>query len=45
MDYESERRTRTPRTSAFVYKQIARTRELDYSFEPDTRTMTIDEGH
>lgn len=45
VDYESPERTRTPRTSAFVYKQIVKTKELDLSYEPDTTTMSIDEGH
>ncbi|KPJ12244.1 Myrosinase 1 [Papilio machaon] len=45
VDYESAERTRTPRKSAFVYKQIVRTRELDMHYEPDTDVMTIDEGH
>ncbi|XP_045536187.1 lactase-phlorizin hydrolase [Papilio machaon] len=45
VDYESAERTRTPRKSAFVYKQILRTRELDMHYEPDTDVMTIDEGH
>ncbi|KPJ12248.1 Myrosinase 1 [Papilio machaon] len=45
VDYDSEERTRTPRKSAFVYKQILRTRELDMHYEPDTDVMTIDEGH
>ncbi|KAM3964801.1 myrosinase 1-like [Aphomia sociella] len=43
VDYENPKRTRTPRKSAFVYKQILRTRKLDWSYEPDI--MTIDEGH
>ncbi|XP_014362015.2 lactase-phlorizin hydrolase [Papilio machaon] len=45
VDYESPERTRTPRKSAFVYKQILHTRELDMHYEPDTDVMTIDEGH
>ncbi|CAK1602810.1 unnamed protein product [Parnassius mnemosyne] len=45
VDYESPNRTRTPRKSAFVYKQIVRTRELDWHYEPDIDVMTIDEGH
>ncbi|CAK1602814.1 unnamed protein product [Parnassius mnemosyne] len=45
VDYESPERTRTPRKSAFVYKQIVRTRELDWHYEPDTDVMTIDEGY
>ncbi|GBP05949.1 Cytosolic beta-glucosidase [Eumeta japonica] len=45
VDYESPERTRTPRKSAFVYKEIIRTRALDFNYEPDTDVMTIDEGH
>ncbi|XP_013133879.1 PREDICTED: myrosinase 1-like [Papilio polytes] len=45
VDYESPERTRTPRKSAFVYKQIVRTRALDMHYEPDIDVMTIDEGH
>ncbi|XP_050670551.1 myrosinase 1-like isoform X2 [Leptidea sinapis] len=46
VDYESSERTRTPRKSAFLYKEILRTRTLDMHFEPDaTLPMTIDEGH
>ncbi|GBP05953.1 Myrosinase 1 [Eumeta japonica] len=45
VDYESPERTRTPRKSAFVYKEILRTRTLDPNYEPDTDVMTIDEGH
>ncbi|XP_059049864.1 lactase/phlorizin hydrolase-like [Achroia grisella] len=45
VDYRSPERTRTPRKSAFVYKEIIRTRALDWDYEPDTSVMTIDEGH
>ncbi|KAM3964800.1 myrosinase 1-like [Aphomia sociella] len=45
VDYESPERTRNPRKSAFVYKEILRTRKLDWSYEPDTDVMTIEEGH
>ncbi|KAL0895034.1 hypothetical protein ABMA27_013501 [Loxostege sticticalis] len=45
VDYESPQRTRTPRKSAFVYKEIVRSRALDPHYEPDTTVMTIDEGH
>ncbi|KAJ2953848.1 hypothetical protein O0L34_g1479 [Tuta absoluta] len=46
VDYEVPERTRTPRKSAFVYKQIIRTRELDPYYEPPKNsTMTIDKGH
>ncbi|XP_049866281.1 lactase/phlorizin hydrolase-like [Pectinophora gossypiella] len=46
VDYEDPARTRTPRKSAFVYKQILRTRELDPHYEPPQgQLMTIDDGH
>uniref|UniRef100_A0A2A4JPS5 beta-glucosidase n=1 Tax=Heliothis virescens TaxID=7102 RepID=A0A2A4JPS5_HELVI len=45
VDYESPERTRTPRKSAFMYKEIVRRRALDWHYEPDTTVMTIDEGH
>ncbi|XP_072936599.1 cytosolic beta-glucosidase-like [Epargyreus clarus] len=43
VDYESPERTRTPRKSAFVYKNIVRTRALDMNYQPDTTIMTIDQ--
>ncbi|XP_060802158.1 myrosinase 1 isoform X1 [Amyelois transitella] len=45
VDYEDPARTRTPRKSAFVYKEIVRSRALDWSYQPDTDVMTIDDGH
>lgn len=45
VDFDSPERTRTPRKSAFVYKEIVRTRSLDHNYEPDTSVMTIDNGH
>ncbi|XP_049866270.1 lactase/phlorizin hydrolase-like [Pectinophora gossypiella] len=46
VDYEDPARTRTPRKSAFVYKQMLRTRELDPHYEPPQgQLMTIDDGH
>ncbi|CAH2067288.1 unnamed protein product, partial [Iphiclides podalirius] len=45
VDFTSPERTRTPRKSAFVYKQIVRSRQLDLDYEPDTDVMTIDDGH
>ncbi|KAI8424321.1 hypothetical protein MSG28_002870 [Choristoneura fumiferana] len=45
VDYESLERTRTPRKSAFVFKEILRTRSLDPNYEPTTTTITIDPGH
>ncbi|KPI93701.1 Myrosinase 1 [Papilio xuthus] len=44
VDFEDPARSRTPRKSAFVYKQIIKTRVIDHEYEPETRTMTIDEG-
>ncbi|CAK1545959.1 unnamed protein product [Leptosia nina] len=46
VDYDSTNRTRTPRKSAYVYKEILRTRTLDPSYEPDMSIpLSIDEGH
>ncbi|GBP05955.1 Myrosinase 1 [Eumeta japonica] len=45
VDYESPERTRTPRKSAFVYKEVVRSRTLDLDYEPNTDVMTIDDGH
>ncbi|XP_045766147.1 cytosolic beta-glucosidase-like [Maniola jurtina] len=45
VDFTSEQRTRTPKKSAFVYKHIIKRRAIDPDYEPDTRTMWIDEGH
>ncbi|CAH2104413.1 unnamed protein product [Euphydryas editha] len=46
VDYESPERTRTPRKSAYVYKEIVRTHTLDHHYEPDMSVpITIDEGH
>lgn len=45
VDYESPQRTRTPRKSAFVFKEILRSRSLDPNYEPTTTTITIDPGH
>ncbi|XP_023935495.2 myrosinase 1-like [Bicyclus anynana] len=45
VDFTSPQKTRTPRKSAFVYKHIISTRTIDPDYEPDTRTMWIDEGH
>ncbi|VVC97394.1 unnamed protein product, partial [Leptidea sinapis] len=46
VDYESPERTRTPRKSAYVYKELVRTRALDLHYEPDmSKPLTIDEGH
>ncbi|VVD00786.1 unnamed protein product [Leptidea sinapis] len=46
VDYNSPERTRTPRKSAYLYKEILRTRTLDMHYEPDMSVpMTIDDGH
>ncbi|XP_046973166.1 myrosinase 1-like [Vanessa cardui] len=45
VNFDDPERTRTPRKSAFVYKEILRTRVIDPNYEPDTLTMWIDEGH
>ncbi|CAH2104423.1 unnamed protein product [Euphydryas editha] len=46
VDYESPERTRTPRKSAYFYKQIVRTHTLDHLYEPDMSVpLSIDEGH
>ncbi|KAL4712819.1 hypothetical protein ACJJTC_011889 [Scirpophaga incertulas] len=42
VDYKSPQRTRTPRKSAYVYKQIIRAREIDYHYKPQMTGMTID---
>ncbi|CAK1544188.1 unnamed protein product [Leptosia nina] len=45
VDYNAEERTRTPRKSAYYYKELLRTRTLDINYEPDMSVpMTIDEG-
>ncbi|XP_068625531.1 myrosinase 1-like [Battus philenor] len=45
VDFEDPARTRTPKKTAFVYKEIIRTRVIDHNYEPDSLNMTIDEGH
>ncbi|CAG4973611.1 unnamed protein product [Colias eurytheme] len=45
VDFESAEKTRTPRKSAFVYKEIIRSRTIDPDYEPSSRIMWIDEGH
>ncbi|XP_041969210.1 myrosinase 1-like [Aricia agestis] len=45
VDFKSPEKTRTPRKSAYIYKEMLRTRTLDFSYEPDmTKPMTIDDG-
>ncbi|XP_022128840.2 myrosinase 1 [Pieris rapae] len=45
VDFESPEKTRTPRKSAFIYKEIIRSRVIEPNYEPPSRTMWIDEGH
>ncbi|CAH2096852.1 unnamed protein product [Euphydryas editha] len=45
VDFQSEARTRTPRKSAFIYKEIIKSRVIDPNYEPENLTMWIDEGH
>ncbi|CAF4786027.1 unnamed protein product [Pieris macdunnoughi] len=46
VDYSVEERTRTPRKSAYFYKDLLRTRTLDVHYEPDMSIpMEIDIGH
>ncbi|XP_063629940.1 myrosinase 1-like [Cydia splendana] len=35
VDWEDPNRTRTPRKSAFVYREIIRSRMIDYDYDPD----------
>ncbi|XP_047024158.1 lactase-phlorizin hydrolase-like [Helicoverpa zea] len=37
--------TRIPRKSAFIYKQIIKTREIVYDYQPESYVMSIDAGH
>ncbi|XP_026725123.1 myrosinase 1-like [Trichoplusia ni] len=45
VDFNDPNRTRTPRKSAFIYKNIMKTRMVDHDYEPESYVMTIDEGH
>uniref|UniRef100_A0A2A4JNV2 Cytosolic beta-glucosidase n=1 Tax=Heliothis virescens TaxID=7102 RepID=A0A2A4JNV2_HELVI len=45
VNFSDPARTRTPRKSAFVYKHIIKHRYVDYDYQPESMTMTIDEGH
>ncbi|XP_047515316.1 myrosinase 1-like [Pieris napi] len=46
VNFSIPERTRTARKSAYFYKELIRTRELDMHYEPDMSVpMTIDEGH
>uniref|UniRef100_A0A2H1VWZ6 Cytosolic beta-glucosidase n=1 Tax=Spodoptera frugiperda TaxID=7108 RepID=A0A2H1VWZ6_SPOFR len=44
VDYQDPARTRTARKSAFVYKHLIKNRYIDYEYEPESLTMTIDDG-
>ncbi|CAG9566623.1 unnamed protein product [Danaus chrysippus] len=45
VDYDSPERTRTPRKSAYFYKEVLRTRTLDYHYEPDMSLgMNVDDN-
>ncbi|CAH0697039.1 unnamed protein product [Spodoptera exigua] len=44
VDYQVPARTRTARKSAFVYKHLIKNRYIDYEYEPESLTMTIDDG-
>ncbi|CAK1544189.1 unnamed protein product [Leptosia nina] len=41
VDYNVEGRTRTPRKSAYFYKELLRTRRLDSNYDPDTVIITV----
>ncbi|XP_041986099.1 myrosinase 1-like [Aricia agestis] len=45
VDFEDPERSRTPKKSAFVYKEVVRSRVVDHNYEPANRTMSIDKGH
>ncbi|CAK1544193.1 unnamed protein product [Leptosia nina] len=46
VDFSIPERPRTPRKSAYFFKEIIRTRSLDMHYEPDmSAPMMIDEGH
>ncbi|CAG4943882.1 unnamed protein product [Colias eurytheme] len=46
VDFKDPDRTRTPRKSAYVFKEIMRTRSINMSYEPDVSIpLTIDEGY
>ncbi|XP_026313554.1 lactase-phlorizin hydrolase-like [Hyposmocoma kahamanoa] len=44
VDFKDPKRTRTPRKSAFIYKQIIKSRRIDYN-DNYLSTMKIDSGH
>ncbi|KAJ2941573.1 hypothetical protein O0L34_g14626 [Tuta absoluta] len=45
VDFEDPARTRTARKSALVYKQVIKTRTIDYSYNPEDLTISIDDGY
>ncbi|KAJ0170907.1 hypothetical protein K1T71_013679 [Dendrolimus kikuchii] len=39
IDFSSPERNRVPRKSAFIYKQMLKTRTLDFNYEPDNESV------
>ncbi|XP_049880677.1 myrosinase 1-like [Pectinophora gossypiella] len=44
VDFSSPDRTRTPRKSAFVYKEVIRSRKMDPNYEPNYVVETVEHG-